>query len=75
MSLNGFKIWLDELDKEMPQGPNIWDSGSNADDAYGLHGVRSKNAMSQSKGLTVDFDPEKSFFCGKDKKGKKRRKT
>lgn len=76
MKMLGFKKWLNEagLDKEQPDTPNIWDSGNNADKAFGLTGIKSKNAMTTQKGMPSQFDPDDIFFCGKKKKKMKKGK-
>lgn len=71
MRMHSFKQWLEAgLDKEQPDSPNIWDSGNNADKAFGMT-IRSKNTMTNQKGMPSYFDPDDIFFCGKKKKTKK----
>lgn len=69
--MSGFKTWFEAgLDKEQPEAANLWDSGNNADKAFGMT-IRSKNAMTTQKGMPSYFDPDETFFCGKKKRMRK----
>ena len=70
MGLISFKEWLD---KEMPDFQPFGQQNNNADERFGLTGVKSKYAMTNTKSGQVDFNPEEKYFCGKKKhKGRKK---
>lgn len=70
MSLISFREWLD---KEQIDLPLLGQPNSNADEVFGLTGVKSKYAMTNTKSGQTDFDPDEKFFCGKKKnRGRKK---
>lgn len=70
MGLISYREWLD---KEQPNYHPIGTELSNADEKFGLTGVKSKYVMVGNKNGQVSFSPEEKYICSKanKKKGKK----